>query len=154
MDVYNLGKVDRTTDGRDALFYGFNIIGVQVRPLVGFAFETQEEADAAHKAMKPIVAHGQTDYAYTLVDRHRLQSTQPPAGCLAGSRPEAPTRSGLRSGPARNKFFHRVWFLINHRRALVAEIVGRIERPGHRELIAGRGRRPVATVRAIVAGRH
>jgi transposase len=56
MDIYNLGKIDRTTDGHGALFYGFNIIGVQGRPLVGFAFETQEEAEAAHKAMQPIIA--------------------------------------------------------------------------------------------------
>jgi hypothetical protein len=51
MDIYSLGKVQSTTDG-----YGFNIIGVHGRPLVSFSFETQEEADAAHKAMRPIIA--------------------------------------------------------------------------------------------------
>jgi hypothetical protein len=51
MDIYNLGKVQSTTDGA-----GFDIIGVRRRPLVTFVFETQEEADAAHKAMQPIIA--------------------------------------------------------------------------------------------------
>jgi hypothetical protein len=56
MDVYNLGKVAQTTDGRGALFYGFNIIGVQGRPLVGLSFESAAEAEAALKAMQPIIA--------------------------------------------------------------------------------------------------
>ena len=51
MDIYNLGKVQSTTDGP-----GFNIIGVHSRPLVTFSFDTQEEADAAHGAMQAIVA--------------------------------------------------------------------------------------------------
>jgi hypothetical protein len=55
MDSYNLGKIARTTDGRGVL-HAFNIIGVQGRPVVGFAFETQEEAEAAHKAIQPIIA--------------------------------------------------------------------------------------------------
>ena len=36
--------------------YGFNIIGVHGQPLVSFAFDTQEEAEAAHKGMQPIIA--------------------------------------------------------------------------------------------------
>jgi hypothetical protein len=63
MDIYNLGKVARTTDGRGEFFHAFNIIGVQGRPVVGFAFETQEEAEAAHKAMLADCRHSQTDYA-------------------------------------------------------------------------------------------
>jgi hypothetical protein len=55
MDIYNLGKVARTTDNRGEPFHAFNIIGVQGRPVVGFAFETQEEAEAAHKAMLVII---------------------------------------------------------------------------------------------------
>jgi transposase len=57
MDIYNLSKVDSTIDGViGPLRYGFNIVGVHSRPLVSFSFETQEEADAAHKAMQPIIA--------------------------------------------------------------------------------------------------
>ena len=56
MDVYNLGKVASTTDGRGASFHGFNIIGVTGRPLVTFSFDGQAEAEAAHKAMRDVVA--------------------------------------------------------------------------------------------------
>jgi hypothetical protein len=51
MDTYNLGAVQSTTDGP-----GFNIVGVHGRPLVTFSFDTQEEAESAHKAMRGIVA--------------------------------------------------------------------------------------------------
>ena len=60
MGIYNLTKVDTTMDGkRGVLLQGFNIIGVHGRPLVTLSFETQAEADAAHKAMeaKLIVPH-------------------------------------------------------------------------------------------------
>jgi hypothetical protein len=63
MDIYSLGKIARTTDGRGEFFHAFNIIGVQGRPVVGFAFETQEEAEAAHKAHAGDCRHSQTDYA-------------------------------------------------------------------------------------------
>jgi hypothetical protein len=57
MDIYNLTKVDSTIDGViGPLLYGFNIIGVRARPLVTFSFDTQEEAESAHKAMRDIVA--------------------------------------------------------------------------------------------------
>jgi hypothetical protein len=57
MDIYNLTKVDSTIDGViGPLLYGFNIIGVHGRPLVTFSFDTQEEAESAHKAMRGIVA--------------------------------------------------------------------------------------------------
>jgi hypothetical protein len=55
MDIYNLGAVQSTTDGREG-YYGFNIVGVHSRPLVTFSFDTQEEAEAAHKAMQASVA--------------------------------------------------------------------------------------------------
>jgi hypothetical protein len=55
MDTYNLGKIASTTGGRGALFHGFDIYYVQGRPLVSFSFETREEAEAAHKAMRAIV---------------------------------------------------------------------------------------------------
>jgi hypothetical protein len=51
MDTYNLGKVQSTTDG-----HGFNIVGVHGRPLVTFSFETTEEAEGAHNAMRTIIA--------------------------------------------------------------------------------------------------
>ena len=51
MNVYNLGAVQSTTDGP-----GFNIVGVHGRPLVTFSFDTQQEAESAHKAMRAIVA--------------------------------------------------------------------------------------------------
>ena len=54
MNIYNLGKVARTTDGRGD-FYGFSIVGVHGRPLVGFSFETEAEAESAHKAIQAIV---------------------------------------------------------------------------------------------------
>ena len=57
MDIYNLTKVDSTIDGViGPLLYGFNIIGVQGRPLVTFSFETSDEAEVAHNAMQDIVA--------------------------------------------------------------------------------------------------
>jgi hypothetical protein len=57
MDIYNLTKVDSTIDGViGPLLYGFNIVGVHGRPLVTFSFDTQEEAESAHKAMRAIVA--------------------------------------------------------------------------------------------------
>jgi len=37
VNIYNLGKIDSTTDIGGASRYGFNIIGVQGRPLVGFS---------------------------------------------------------------------------------------------------------------------
>jgi hypothetical protein len=56
MDTYGLGKVARTAGGRGEPFHAFNIIGVHGSPLVSFSFDTQEEAEAAHKAMQSIVA--------------------------------------------------------------------------------------------------
>jgi hypothetical protein len=55
MDIYNLGDVTSTTDGRGAFFHSFDIYGVHGRPIVSFSFETREEADAAHTAMQSIV---------------------------------------------------------------------------------------------------
>ena len=56
MAIYNLGKVDSTIDGViGPLLYGFNIIGVHGQPLVT-SFDTQEEAESAHKAMRGIIA--------------------------------------------------------------------------------------------------
>jgi hypothetical protein len=47
------------------LRFGFSIIGVIERPIVSFEFETQEEAEAAHKTMQVIVAKAKliTPYA-------------------------------------------------------------------------------------------
>jgi hypothetical protein len=56
MDTYNLGKIASTTGGRGALFHGFDIYGVHGIPIVSFSFETREQAEAAHKAMRDIVA--------------------------------------------------------------------------------------------------
>jgi hypothetical protein len=57
MDIYNLGKIDSTIDGViGPLLHGFNIIGASGRPLVTFSFDTQEEAEAAHKAVRDVVA--------------------------------------------------------------------------------------------------
>ena len=56
MDIYNLGDVTSTTDGRGAFFHSFDIYGVHGRPIVSFSFETREQAEAAHKAMRDIVA--------------------------------------------------------------------------------------------------
>jgi hypothetical protein len=53
--IYNLGKVLATTNGRGDFSFDFNIIRVQDRPLVTFAFETRAEADAAHLAMQRVV---------------------------------------------------------------------------------------------------
>ena len=60
MDLYNLGKVALTTDG-----IGFNIVDVHGRPLVGFSFETQKDAEAVHNLMQAIVAKAKliTPYA-------------------------------------------------------------------------------------------
>ena len=67
MDLYNLDKVASTMDGAmgASLFYGFNIIGVHGRPLVTFAFETQEDAEAVYNLMQAIVAKAKviTPYA-------------------------------------------------------------------------------------------
>jgi hypothetical protein len=40
-----------TTDG-----IGFNIVDIHGRPLVGFSFESQKDAEAAHNLMQAIVA--------------------------------------------------------------------------------------------------
>jgi hypothetical protein len=65
MDIYNLGKVALITDDASMLRFGFSIIGVIERPIVSFEFETQEEAEAAHKTMQVIVAKAKliTPYA-------------------------------------------------------------------------------------------
>ena len=57
-DICNLGKVASTMDHyhRGPIRYAFNIIGVQGRPLVNSAFDTQEEAESAHKPMQGVVA--------------------------------------------------------------------------------------------------
>jgi hypothetical protein len=56
MDIYTLGNVVTTHDGRGDVHYGFNIVGFQGRPLVTFSFETREEADAARIAIQPVIA--------------------------------------------------------------------------------------------------
>ena len=63
MAVYNLGAVQSTADGRED-HYGFNVIGIHGRPLVTFSFETQKEAEAAHKGMQPIIAKAKVITAY------------------------------------------------------------------------------------------
>jgi hypothetical protein len=56
MDIYNLTEVDTTMDGkRGVLLQGFNIIGAHGQPVVTLSFETQAEAEAAQKAMLPVV---------------------------------------------------------------------------------------------------
>ena len=65
MGVYNVGKVDTITDGRDS-FYGFNVIGIHGRPLISFSFETRKKAEAAHKAMLAIVATAKIITPYAL----------------------------------------------------------------------------------------
>lgn len=56
MDIYNLATVDATRDSaRGTSLHGFNIIGVDGRPLVTFSFETLAEAQDVHKAMQAIV---------------------------------------------------------------------------------------------------
>ena len=73
MDIYNLGKINSTIDGViGPLLHSFNIIGVHGRPIVTFSFDTQEEAEIAHKAMR---------------DCRRLSETdQAPCGALSASR--------------------------------------------------------------------
>jgi len=57
MGIYNLSEVVSATDGPGAApLHGFNIMGSGGRPLVGFSFETQEEAETARKAMEPIIS--------------------------------------------------------------------------------------------------
>jgi hypothetical protein len=63
--VYNVGKVDTITDGRDS-FYGFNVIGIHGPPLISFSFETGKKAEAAHKAMLAIVATAKVITPYAL----------------------------------------------------------------------------------------
>jgi hypothetical protein len=60
MDVYNLGKVQSTQQGG----HGFNIVSVQGHPIVSLAFESKEEAEAAHKAMQPFIAKAKLITAY------------------------------------------------------------------------------------------
>jgi hypothetical protein len=48
MDIYNLGDVTSTTDGRGAFFHSFDIYGVHGRPIVSFSFEARQEADAGN----------------------------------------------------------------------------------------------------------
>ena len=57
MDIYYLSQVDTTMDGvRGVLLQVFNIIGIHGYPLVTLSFETQAEAEVAHKAMQAIGA--------------------------------------------------------------------------------------------------
>jgi|HubBroStandDraft_4_1064222.scaffolds.fasta_scaffold1360127_1 hypothetical protein len=55
MTRYNLGKIQASSNGRGDFSFSFNIVGVHGRPLVAFAFETRDEADAAHLAMQRVV---------------------------------------------------------------------------------------------------
>ncbi len=55
MDTYNLTNVHENGRKRGVLLQGFNIIGAHGRPLVTLSFETQAEAEAAQKAMLPVV---------------------------------------------------------------------------------------------------
>ena len=55
MGTYDLSKITSITGKSGVPRYQFNIIGARNRPLVTFAFCTQEEADAAHAAMQAIV---------------------------------------------------------------------------------------------------
>ena len=57
MDNSQSHPIDMTMDGvRGVLLQAFNIIGIHGRPLVTLSFETQAEAEAAHKAMQATVA--------------------------------------------------------------------------------------------------
>jgi hypothetical protein len=57
MDIYNLTKVDSIDAGpRSEPMYGFNIIVVHGRPLVGFAYDQREEAEAAHEIIGGAIA--------------------------------------------------------------------------------------------------
>ena len=58
MDIYNLTTVASTTSHppRSEVAYGFNIIGAHGRPLVAFAYERQEEAEAAHRLIAEAIA--------------------------------------------------------------------------------------------------
>ncbi len=64
MNIYNSGKVALITDDESMLRFGFSIIGVIERPIVSFEFETQEEAEAAHKTMQAIVAKAKLITSY------------------------------------------------------------------------------------------
>jgi hypothetical protein len=57
MDIY-LTKVASMTSHppRSDITYGFNIIGVHGRPLVAFAYESQQEAEAAHELIGKAIA--------------------------------------------------------------------------------------------------
>jgi hypothetical protein len=57
LDIHNLTKVDSTHTGPgSAPMYGFDIIGVHGRPLVGYAYEQREEAEAPHELIGEAIA--------------------------------------------------------------------------------------------------
>jgi hypothetical protein len=67
MDVYNLSEVDSTIDGpRSVNYFGFNVIGVNGRPVVGFSFQTQEAADDAHTLMREVLRNAKVITPYTI----------------------------------------------------------------------------------------
>jgi hypothetical protein len=67
MDVYNLSKVDSTIDGpRSVNYFGFDVIGINGRPVVGFSFKSEGEADAAHTLMREVVRNAKVITPYTI----------------------------------------------------------------------------------------
>ena len=54
MAIYSLGQVQKIKDPRQP-YYGFDVIGALGRPILSFAFDSQDEAAACHQAMRPVI---------------------------------------------------------------------------------------------------
>lgn len=54
MAIYGLGQV-RKLEHSQQLYYGFDVIGELGRPILSFAFDSQEEAAACRQSMRPVI---------------------------------------------------------------------------------------------------
>ena len=55
MATYGLSQVQKIKDPQ-RLYYGFDVIDALGRPILSFAFDSQEEAAACRQAIRPVIS--------------------------------------------------------------------------------------------------
>jgi indole-3-glycerol phosphate synthase len=61
MIIYEVGSITAVKESNGSrILHGFNVIGINGRPLVTFNYDTEEEAAAAREQMREAVARART----------------------------------------------------------------------------------------------
>jgi hypothetical protein len=65
MLIYEVGSITAVKESNGSrILHGFNVIGINGRPLVTFNYDTEEEAAAAREQMREAVARARTIIPY------------------------------------------------------------------------------------------